>query len=69
MMKQRLRKFNDLGMANKPSELSQKILEGFCLAYYRLVEERRKTKEPLLLYIDGKVVRVDPNTIKLDKEK
>jgi hypothetical protein len=50
-------------------DLTKKILDGFRLAYQRLVEERRKTKEPILMYIDGKVVRVDPNTIKLDKEK
>ena len=53
----------------KPSELTQKILDGFRLAYYKLVEERRKTKEPIIMYKNGQVVYVDPTTIRLDKEK
>ena len=50
-------------------DLTKKILEGFQLAYRRLVEQRRKTNEPLIMYRNGQVVYVDPATIKLDKEK
>ena len=50
-------------------DLTKKILEGFRLAYYRLVEERRRTKEPIIMYRNGQVVYVDAATIRLDKEK
>jgi hypothetical protein len=46
------------------SELKEKILKGVSLAFERLVEQKKKNDESLILLQDGKVVRIKAKDIK-----
>lgn len=43
-----------------PSEIRDKIMEGLKLSYERLVEEKRKKGQYLIVYRNGKNVKIKP---------
>lgn len=48
---------------NKDEELTEKILKGLKESYRRLVEKSKGTD--LIVSRDGKIIRINPNDIKL----
>ena len=46
-------------------EFEKKVTEGMKIVFRRLVEEKRKTHQPLIFSENGVVQFVDPNTVEI----
>ena len=46
-------------------EFEKKVTEGMKIVFRRLVEEKRKTNQPLIFSENGVIKYVDPHTIDL----
>lgn len=46
-------------------EFEKKVTEGMKIVFRRLVEEKRKTNQPLIFSENGVVQFVDPNTVEI----
>jgi hypothetical protein len=51
--------------ANKEEELTEKILKGLKESYRRLIEFKKSKGTDLIVSRDGKIVRINPNDIKI----
>lgn len=44
----------------KKDDLKEKILKGLNLAYQRMIEQKRKNNQKIVVWRDGKIVSIHP---------
>jgi len=56
-----------MGTKDKLKELEEKITKGLEESYKKMVKFKRYKNSPIVISKDGKIIKVDPNSIELGK--